>query len=126
MKTFAKLIFVVLLIALALATPPQVRGAGTQWICQSSEYGQCYSQLQSWMGQCATNCTEWYRGWMGEPQTCMVSEYSYCLPNPDGTSQCGDSSYWDCVPMSNTCLQQCISEYNYSYEACHENWCTQG
>lgn len=120
MKSVSKLLFAMLLVGLALTVPTKVRASGSQWTCYWAQYGQCYDELQQWMGQCTYDCGTGGGG----SGTCELVNYSDCYDDGDGYYTCYSSYYEDCN-VTNTCIQQCINNYNAQYNSCLTNYCYQ-
>lgn len=107
-------------IGVALSLPTKVRASGTEWTCNWADYSQCYDALQQWMGQCTYGCGTGGSG----TTTCALVNYGDCWENPDGTGYCFSTYYEDCS-VSNSCIANCIEEYNEQYNTCLNDNCYQ-
>lgn len=126
MKPITKLLFVTLLIGGAMSLPQKVRAGGTNYTCDWANYGQCYGQLQTWMNQCAQDCTQ-YAGMAGSDQYCYTIETTRWITNSDGvtvTNVTDETTCWATELSGASCISGCVNEYHSGYWACINSYCT--
>lgn len=128
MKAITKLLFVVLLIGVALSLPSNVRASGGTYTCFWAEFGQCVSQLQQTLEQCAQDCSQYNDS--GPGQFCeTVTTYS---GGPAYNPEFGSvdiSTKTECFYVninSESCISICSNAYNDQFrDNCLATYCTE-
>lgn len=125
MKAITKLLFVALLIGIALSLPTKVKASDTNYTCNWSLYGQCYGDLQSWMNQCAQDCTQ-YAGMAGTDQYCYTIETTRWITSNGVTvtNTVDETECWATELSGASCISGCIDEYHSGYWGCIDSYCT--
>jgi hypothetical protein len=133
MKAITKLVFVLLLIAISMSLPNRASasgGANNTYICNWSQYGQCYDNLQEWMNVCAEDCTDTGDG--QKQQVCWTEvtvdyiDYVYNSQGQIVQEIVTVSTDTLCTNTNQpTCIGTCVNEYNQQLNQCVVNNCTQ-
>lgn len=124
MKAITKFLFVALLIGVALNLPTKVRAGGTNYTCDNwPAYGECYGQLQTWMNQCAQDCTQ-YAGMAGTDQYCYTVETTSWNTDTNTLSVSDATTCWATELSGASCISSCVNGYHSGYWGCIDSYCT--
>jgi hypothetical protein len=126
LKSITKLLFSLMLVAIALGFPSRAHAGGGQYTC-STEFPQCYGPAEAALSNCANRCTESGGSSGGQTQVC------YSILDISGEVYSNGSWYLigdidtTCDPVNYSganCVQECLNVFTPIYQSCMNEYCT--